>query len=514
MQDSRFITSLYAIATYLLWLIFASAAFSAQRHETTNWLDGELEDHSVIYQPDANIPGQATQEELPVGAGPGPHLLLDDYLIAESRNVERVIMQPQRDPTIPNPIVTGPEDGCFQPYLTVLRDPYTGQYRIWYEARREDKSHSHARLATMESSDGIHFIRPPRICVTPEMRIGSEVIDRGEFYPDPSARYVYSYWLGGMRLFASPDGYNWHKLVDGAVLLHDHDITGIDWDPIRRLYVATVSTNKTEKPYLIVTGKKWSGYRRTTMMSFSKDLLNWEKPWFVLTPNDKLDEGQTQFYAMDGYLTRGRLRIGMAKILRDDLHASDTEPGSYGRSHTCLAWSRDGRTWIRDRGKFFEPDDKPKTWDHSHAWIDEQLIVGDEVYLYYAGYKQGHKVNRFEERQIGLVKMPLDRYVARQARGTEAGVIKTVPMRIGQPAGIIKINADASGGQLRVQICDSASGEAIKGLSFNECVPINSNGLRQPVHWNGGDLSGLAGKDIRVEFEMSNASLFAFEFVQ
>jgi len=514
MQDLSSKTVICAIVTCLLWLIFANPVFSDEQFNKSGWLDGELEDRSIIYQPDANIPGQAMQEELPVKAGSGPHLLLDDYLIAESRNVKRVIMQPQRDPTIPNPIVTGPEDGCFQPYLTVLRDGDTGRYRIWYDARREDKSHSHARLATMESPDGIHFIRPPRICVTPEIKIGSEVIDRGTFYPEPSARYVYSYWTGGMRLLASPDGYNWHMLVDSVVLFHDHDITGIDWDPIRRVYVASVSTNRTERPYLITTGKKWSGYRRTTMMSLSKDLLNWEKPWFVLTPNDKLDEGQTQFYSMDGYLSRGGLRIGMAKILRDDLHASDTEPGSYGRSHTCLAWSRDGRNWVRDRGKFFEPDDNPKSWDHAHAWIDEQLIVGDEVYLYYSGYKQGHKVNRFEERQIGLVKMPLDRYVARRSEGSKAGVIKTVPIKLGQPAGILKVNADATGGQLRLQIRDAVSGKVIKGLSFDKCVPITSNGLRQPVQWRGGDLSALTGKEVRIEFEMNNASLFAFEFVQ
>ncbi len=32
-----------------------------------------------------------------------------------------------------------------------------------------------------------------------------------------------------------------------------------------------------------------------------------------------------------------------------------------------------------------------------------QVIVEEQVYLYYGGYKQGHKMNRFEERQIGLV---------------------------------------------------------------------------------------------------------------
>ena len=465
------------------------------------------EDRSIIYQADEGIPGQAATSDLPLAAEPGPHLLLDDHLIAESTGVERMVLQPQRDPNIPNPIVTGPEDRCFQPFFTVLRDPETNVYRIWYGARRDDKSHVRSHLATMASDDGIHFSRPHRICETPEIQFGSEVIDRGMEHPDPSTRYVYSYWLaGGMRLLASADGLKWRPLVHGVVLTHDHDITGIDWDPIRNMYVATIST--------YTAGANWSGKRRTTMMSLSKDLVHWETPWFVLTASDELDEGYTQFYAMDGYLTRGPLRIGMAKVLRDDLRATDTQPGSFGQAHTCLAWSRDGRTWVRDRAKFFEPVDDPKAWDHAHAWIDEQVVVGNVVYLYYGGYKQGHKMNRFEERQIGLVKMPLDRYVARRARDSTRGILKTVPIKLGDFPAMLNVNADSSAGRLRVQLRDVQSGAVISGMSFIDCRPITGDALRHSVQWERDKLSDLAGKTVQIEFEITGADLFAFEFVR
>jgi PA14 domain-containing protein len=463
------------------------------------------EDRSIIYQPGEDIPGRATESDLPVSSHPGPHLLLDDYLIAESENVDRVVVQPQRDPAIPNPIVTGPEDYCFQPYLTVLRDPKIGRWRIWYGARREDKNHARSHLATMASDDGIHFHRPYRICQTPEIQFGAGVIDRGAMHPNPSSRYVYSYWFrGGTHILTSPDGFKWHPLVQGPVLLHNHDITGIDWDPIRRMYVATVST--------YITGPKWSGERRTTMMSFSEDLIHWQKPWFVLTASDKLDEGETQFYAMDGYLTRGSLRIGMVKVLRDDLRATDTQPGSFGRAHTSLAWSRDGRTWVRDRAMFFEPDDDPQAWDHAHTWIDEQLIVGDEVYHYYAGYKQGHKVNRFEERQIGLVRMSLDRYVARRARGSVRGRLKTVPIELDKSTHALQVNANAAEGRLRVQVRDAKTGNVFPGMSFADCKPVVADALHQTVQWQRGKLSDLASKTIQIEFELTGADLYAFEF--
>jgi hypothetical protein len=206
------------------------------------------------------------------------------------------------------------------------------------------------------------------------------------------------------------------------------------------------------------------------------------------------------------------LRIGLVKILRDDLRATETQAGSFGRAHTCLAWSRDGRTWVRERAKFFEPDDDPRAWDHAHAWIDEQVVVGDEVYLYYGGYKQGHKMNRFDERQIGLVKMRLDRYVARRANGPEPGVLKTVPLKLGQPVGTLQVNTRATGGRLRVQVSDPQSGQAISGLSFADCEPIETDSLRQPVRWRG-NLAEAAGRTVCLEFELIRADLFAFEFV-
>lgn len=462
------------------------------------------EDRSVIYQPGEGIPGHAPDAELPVPARPGPHLLLDDYLIEASSGVERVIMQPQRNPDIPNPIVTSGEDRSFQPYLTVLRDPDTGRYRMWYGIWRDDKNPGRSQLATMESEDGIHFIRPHRVCDTPEIQFGSEVIDRGPAFRDPAARYAYSYWWGGgMCILVSPDGLSWTPLVEGPVLPHDHDITGIDWDPIRETYVATVST--------YTTGANWTGQRRTTMMSWSDDFIHWEKCWYALTASDALDDGQTQFYAMDGYLTRGPLRIGMVKVLRDDLVATGTAQGSFGRAHTSLAWSRDGRTWVRDRAMFFEPDDDPAAWDHAHAWIDEQLVVGDEVHLYYGGYKQGHKMNRFEERQIGLVTMKLDRYAARRAGG-RAGTLTTVPIALGDRPGTLFVNADAAKGRLRVQVRDADTGKVLTGLAFADAEPLTDDGIRQRVSWRGRGPDGLAGRTVQLEFQLTNADLFAFEF--
>lgn len=444
----------------------------------------------------------------------GVQLLLDDYLIDENENVIRQVNPPTRDAVIPNPLIRGEEDQCFQPFFTVLRDPQTLRFRIWYGCQTSDQKIDRSHIGYMESQDGINWIRPHRVLHDPAtIQFGSEVIDEGPDYFDPEQRYKYGYWFnGGLFIAVSPDGIHFKPLVDRIVLRHDHDINNISWDPVRKCYAAIVSTYTTDP--------EWEGLRRVTKQSFSKDLVNWMEPWYVVRPDKTKDEGITQFYGMSGFLTRGPVRIGMVKVLRDDLKADEPpliEADAYGIGYTALAWTYDGRHWYRETEPFFDRNPEPQTWDRAHAWIDEQLIVGQEVYLYYCGYKQGHKANRFRERQIGLVKMPVDRYVARKPLPGTTGRLLTVPLLVRASGGVV-VNADASGGTLRVQIRD-AEGNVIEGLGFGDSTKISANGIRLPVFW--GDeketkkrLLGLENRSIKIEFELTDASLFAFEFIQ
>ena len=97
------------------------------------------EDRSEIYSPssDPKPPPKVSQEPVPVH--PGPHLFIDDHLIESSCNSVRLVVQPARDYSLPNPLVTGSEDRCFQPFFTVLRSPETGRYRLWYGSWKDDQ---------------------------------------------------------------------------------------------------------------------------------------------------------------------------------------------------------------------------------------------------------------------------------------------------------------------------------------------------------------------------------------
>ena len=139
------------------------------------------------------------------------------------------------------------------------------------------------------------------------------------------------------------------------------------------------------------------------------------------------------------------------------------------------------------------------------AWCDYQLPVGGEVYIYYGGYARGHKVERFTERQIGLVRMKRDRYVAREAETD--GVIRTRLLTIKGTA--LRLNIDASQGEARVQMLDE-SGKPIPGFRFSDSSAIKVDSLDAPITWKR-SLIEVQGKPVRVEVYLHKAKLFALE---
>lgn len=361
----------------------------------------------------------------------------------------------------------------------------------------EDFNTSRSRLAYMESLDGIHWTNAPRVLDVGPIQFGASVIDQGPGFSKPEQRFKLGwYFERGLKTATSSNGIDWNSAA-GFAIEHNHDINGIFWDPIRKQYAAILS--------FYISGDTWSGVRRISKQSVSQDFMHWKEPWPVITPDGR-DEGETQFYAMDGFLARGELLVGMVKVLRDDLKADNPPepPDAYGIGYTTVAFTRNGRDWTRERTPFLDRAPKAGAWDHAHAWIDEQVAVGDEIYLYYAGYKSGHKVNRFQERQIGLIKMKRDRYVAREAAD---GILRTKPFLFS--ASKFFLNADASRGEVRVQLLTS-EGKPIKGFAASDCEPVRDDGVKTEVTWRR-SLRALSGKPVILEFRLKKAALFGFE---
>lgn len=99
------------------------------------------------------------------------------------------------------------------------------------------------------------------------------------------------------------------------------------------------------------------------------------------------------------------------------------------------------------------------------------------------------------------------------------GTLLTAPLVMDNQPGRLVVNADASVGMLRVQVRDASSDAVIGGLSFDDCTLITADGLRLEVRWGTEEqtllkLADLVNETIRLEFELMNAELFAFDFIR
>ena len=441
---------------------------------------------------------------------PGPYPLFDDHFLAATENVDRKIHPPQR---LPEPIITGAKedgsgDNCFQPYFTVLRSPETGRFGMWYGVP-ENANQSH--LAYIESEDGIKWTRPHRVLEDPaKIQFGCAVVDRGPDCPEPDDRFVYGFYgekdgKGGLRIAYSPDGIRWR--ITDALLAHNHDINWLGWDPIRKRFLAFVS--------FMVEEPGWGEARRIPHMSVSENLRDWREPWRIIEP-EQGEGGETQFYCMAGAIARGETLIALLKVLRDDLNPEPDKTAqemgensrkAAGLGYTVLAWSYDGETWKRDVEPFLDRNPLPDAWDRAMTWGDCQLPVGDEIFIYLGGYRRGHKINRFQERQIGLARMMRDRYVSRSA-GAKEGMIRTRARLL--EANRLTVNSkgyDALKGRLL-----NADGEPIPGFDFDDLQPpIEGDSVRHPVRWKE-DLSSWRGKAVALELRFVNTEVFAFDW--
>ncbi|MBQ9789603.1 MAG: hypothetical protein IJW31_08425 [Lentisphaeria bacterium] len=92
----------------------------------------------------------------------------------------------------------------------------------------------------------------------------------------------------------------------------------------------------------------------------------------------------------------------------------------------------------------------------------------------------------------------------------------TFPTRLPWGKTMLLLNCSTSArGSIRVELQDAETGKAILGYSLADCDVIYDDSLDRIVSWHGkSDVSKLAGKPIRILYELQDADIFAYRFGQ
>ncbi len=184
-----------------------------------------------------------------------------------------------------------------------------------------------------------------------------------------------------------------------------------------------------------------------------------------------------------------------------------------------LAVSRDGVNWTYpQQDTAFIPLGAEGDFDSKTLYMGQGILQsGDEMWLYYSGSPLTHNghdlddlVNAEQPRAYSRVVVKKDRFVSAEA-GPEGGWFVTPPLTFYGKN--LQLNADVrSGGSVRVELLD-ANGETIPGFEMENCRPITGDNLAVPVVWNGGgNVAARAGQATRMKVEITDASLFSYQF--
>jgi hypothetical protein len=218
------------------------------------------------------------------------------------------------------------------------------------------------------------------------------------------------------------------------------------------------------------------------------------------------DPPQTQIYGMQmspyGNFVMGW--VSMFNTCESDLGWAKMD----GTMDVQLAHSRDGYCWHRTaRGRCFIPLSEERAWDAQLVIPSTApILLDDEIRFYYSGtpYPHGGPYDGPRPECIGGASLRPDGFVALTV-DEDVGELLTRPFALREPE--IYVNADASRGDLRVEIAD-LDGTAIDGWTFSQCNPVREDGIAQRVTWAGGaEQSQIVRRPIRLRVRARRTKL-------
>jgi hypothetical protein len=299
-------------------------------------------------------------------------------------------------------------------------------------------------------------------------------------------------WMG----FAfSPDGLRWTPWEENPVMHNFGDTQNVFfWDEQREKYVAYT--------------RVWEPWRMVGR-SETDDISSWPNPEQCLGYDEK-DPENTDLY--NNACVKYPYTKNAYFMFPSVFHREPGERHVNGTLDIQLAVSRDGINWDRPSRRPFIGLGIEKTFDSLSMYASVGLTrEGNQLSLYYTGFDNHHGS---EPKPYGgamsRVIMRVDGFMSVDA-SYPGGSLTTKPVVF--QGDTLELNFDASaGGEVRVEI-QNEDGEPIEGFTLEDSIPMKGNSVCCRAGWKGDtSLSVLAGKPVRIRFELVDVKLYAFGF--
>lgn len=451
-----------------------------------------------------------TLSTTPTDIGNNRQLFVDDFWIAESNGVQRLLHEPQRRQVALNPEHPWETGGLS--YLTAFYDQ--GKIRGWYRADPIiQDSDFNSITCYAESDDGIHWTKPDLGLVEFQGSKNNNIVwtDPGinlapfkDANPKASKDQQYKAIIRDKRTvlaLASPDGIHW-QLMQPDPILTDYPFDSLNlafWDTWRQQYVAYCRGIAGQGSSDFFEGVRW--IRRST----SPDFINW-------SPLENINCGDTpwEHFYTNSCIQYQRAPGTYLMFPSRFIHERTPDPNwtyDTGVSDIVFMSSRDGINFDRSfMEAFIRPGLDFGNWHDRGIYFEVGVLQTANTELSMYGMENAH----LDTQRIRRYTLRIDGFVS--VRGGYAGGEFTTPPLVFS-GGQLELNYSTSAvGAVEVEIQD-VNGVPQTGFSREEFAERYGDEIEGVVKWDGGsDLGALAGKPVRLRFILKDADLYAFKF--
>ena len=415
-------------------------------------------------------------------------------------------------------------------YQNIVKLP-EGGYRMYYKATADSR-----RIAYIESRDGLTWTRPQLStwlyngqktnCVTD----GTSSPDNLFVFYDTNANCeegkrwkgiygqwgdglflewtlnddgkYFPFWLNGETPYESPIYGAYDQRGKGSELSGGcffDSLNTMYWDEARGKYVAFVRGFHEGDQYQLTAdyvNENPAYITRDIRYAESADGVTWTTP----VPLNYSDGDDWQMYAnaITPYERAEGLYVGIPTRYNVTSTSGSSVTGAY--TDNMFMVSRDLVNWTRyDVGGYMLAHDgsqKPLIYGDSYPCVGMIETSPGELSLY---MKEKASGTSFEGRTV------LYRYTLRTDgfASMSDGAVTTLPLTFNGSSLLVNYKAEA-GGSLVVKITSG-------GKTYTS-APLTGDEIDGTVVFDGLDLASLAGKTVRVTFELNNAEIYSFKF--